>query len=938
MRILAWIVLLFGASLVSCQTPAPVVDNAPVLTCTLDPVLHTTPCFADAASATAFLDRQPGPWTAAKLVLGHFSDAAPQPPAWFMDPSFYGLHDEWYWFRLLNGVSIDGLQEAPMTGQALPDIAAVYTWARSQPKLPYDLRWIETRLYSPHFYDLGFGLCATGPCPRSLGIATLLHLPPDPKRTLPNALWGFSLEYGDRPTSTEIEHFFARIEAMLPTDLAQQLFWIAGPAPYQNALATTMRQSASPVAARIVTLADLIADGEVRGYTQGITAGRLRKVAAGQADSTIFAPTDLVVLADVPTALPPVAGILTALPQTPQAHLNLLAAARGTPNAYASGAFDDKILNGWADLHRAVVWEVQTEALRWKVMTDEQWNTWLNLTAPQPVQVQVADLATATTTVDLTQGDVPTSRQLVPVIGGKCAGLMALASQPSVQTPPGIVCLSVKGYAQHIASFTPLIQALLVAPEFTSDPASRALLLEGFDAYAARHAGDATAMQTWHYFKENLFSGVVGQVLQSGGLRTMIAAKPLDPAYEEEIVANLAARFAPLSPHQALRFRSSSTAEDIEGFNGAGVYISASGFLHPELQASSKDQKRTISQAIRDVWASYWLADAFEERELAHIDHLSGRMAVAVHPRFDDDLESANGVALLAYAQRADGDRVQLTVDVQPGALSVTNPPAGGQNLPEIDRVVQLGDQPPTIERVQLPTTATTTVLTDDELLTMFAVSSTLAKAWLVAKQTALAPEEQPRSLTLDLEFRRVHPGWPLQADNAVLPQRLVWKQVRPLEHVGGLTTADLEGALIPRDVLHAATSASKRACQLPMLDVELIDVWTDQTGPQIAGVGLTNFAVQPFTARVKVTQNGKKQTLSWQQVTVTHPQTTLKHWDALLTAPVGLNWQSLAVDESGAWTLVTNGQTQSGVDAKCAVTALAKSKEAWLRAILNAP
>ena len=110
------------------------------------------------------------------------------------------------------------------------------------------------------------------------------------------------------------------------------------------------------------------------------------------------------------------------------------------------------------------------------------------------------------------------------------------------------------------------------------------------------------------------------------------------------------------------------------------------------------------------------------------------------------------------------------------------------------------------------------------------------------------------------------------------------------------------------------------------------------QTGPQIAGVGLTNFAVQPFTARVKVTQNGKKQTLSWQQVTVTHPQTTLKHWDALLTAPVGLNWQSLAVDESGAWTLVTNGQTQSGVDAKCAVTALAKSKEAWLRAILNAP
>jgi hypothetical protein len=921
-------------------------DADPPVACVIDEAMHTAPCFDDVTATQALLSHMPGPWPAAKLVLGHFSTPAPTGSqlreSWFMDAGFYRLHDEWYWFRLLNGRAIDGVPEVPRTGEALPTIDAVYAWAREQVTLPYGLQWIENRLYATHFYDLGFGICNNAPCPRLFGIASLFYLPPNPKRATPEGIYGFALEYGDRPTVVEIEHFFARIEAMLPPEIAQQLRWIGGPAPFQNALAQTIRESSSPLATRVLTWADLIADGEVVGYTRGITAGRVRKVAAGKADSTIFAATDLVVLADVPTALPPVAGILTALPQTPQAHLNLLAAARGTPNAYSSGAFSDEILDGWNDVHRAVVWEVQAAALRWKVMTSEQWNAWLKLITPLPTQITAIDLVAAPTTYDLQQGDVATSRKLVPLLGGKCAGLMALGAQKGVATPPDIFCLTVKGYAQHIASLKPLIAQLLADPQFTSDPSSRQLLLEGYDAYAQRHAGDAIAMDTWNYFHDNLWQGAVKTVLDGGGLRTLVAQKPLDPAYEAEILAALKARFTELSPQQALRFRSSSTAEDIEGFNGAGVYISESGFLYPEQQTPGTGKIRSASEAIRDVWASYWLGDAFEERELAHIDHLSGLMAVAVHPRFDDDAESANGVALVAYAQRVDGDRLQLTVDVQPGALSVTNPPAGMDNLPEIDRVLQIADKPPQVQRLQPATIQKTNVLSDEELLLMFAQTSVLTKAWLIAKQAPLQAEEQPQSLTLDLEFRRVHPGWPMLADKTVQPARLVWKQVRPLEHVGTLATETLGGALVPRDVLHAATSASLRVCHLPGLNVVLTEVLTDPTGPEIAGVAMTDFAVKPFTARGQLNflqevagiPAGTQQDATWLQVVATHPNTTSKHWDVALTAVQDLGWQHLAIDENGAWQF----GTLSGTDAQCVGKSLQTSKEAWLRAILDSP
>ncbi|MDT7604189.1 MAG: rifampicin phosphotransferase, partial [Acidobacteriota bacterium] len=57
---------------------------------------------------------------------------------------------------------------------------------------------------------------------------------------------------------------------------------------------------------------------------------------------------EILVLADVPLHLPPVAGIITSKPSTPLAHINLLAKSWGVPNAYVKNAFDlFKQYDGW---------------------------------------------------------------------------------------------------------------------------------------------------------------------------------------------------------------------------------------------------------------------------------------------------------------------------------------------------------------------------------------------------------------------------------------------------------------------------------------------------------------------------------------------------------------------------------------------------------------
>jgi phosphoenolpyruvate synthase/pyruvate phosphate dikinase len=110
------------------------------------------------------------------------------------------------------------------------------------------------------------------------------------------------------------------------------------------------------------------------------------------------------------------------------------------------------------------------------------------------------------------------------------------------------------------------------------------------------------------------------------------------------------------------RFRSSSNTEDLEGFNGAGLYDSYTGIIG--------DKNKTIEKAIRKTWASLWNLRAFEEREYFKIDQKSVAMGELVERAFPT--EAANGVVVTKNLFNQ--YNAAYTINVQVGEISIVLP------------------------------------------------------------------------------------------------------------------------------------------------------------------------------------------------------------------------------------------------------------------------
>ncbi|TPW12083.1 MAG: hypothetical protein FD127_2853 [Acidimicrobiaceae bacterium] len=94
----------------------------------------------------------------------------------------------------------------------------------------------------------------------------------------------------------------------------------------------------------------------------------------------------------------------------------------------------------------------------------------------------------------------------------------------------------------------------------------------------------------------------LGEVLAAGGVRALIESRPIAPTTMAEIAAELSRTYDQYDTTTGLRFRSSSSVEDIEGFNGAGLYTSYTGYLHPELLDDPDDHDATIEPSKSVGW------------------------------------------------------------------------------------------------------------------------------------------------------------------------------------------------------------------------------------------------------------------------------------------------------------------------------------------------
>jgi hypothetical protein len=774
-----------------------------------------------------------------KFIITHFDDAA-QRSLMLLDGHFYQMHDEWYWMRLLNGFEVPGSDARPISGLDLRDVKAAYTWAKQHDKLPLDLAWTEDgRLFSGDFYlsCLGRG--------RRFGIGSLLRVANKRDGGAPG--WVFQLEYIDNPSRVELQTFFDALAQALPADVAKGLRWLTRSAE-QEAFARELQAAKDPIAASVLHLRDIVGADRIEVYSEGITAGQVRLFKTALPTPGATNADDIVVVAAAPDELPAGAGLITATPQTPLAHVTLLAKNRGIPNVFVADAFSDPaIMTAVKDGGKAVLRAEAPNRLALIPITDEQFAAWEELRRPAPLVVAPVDTSGAPYALALEQLSYESLARYRPMVGGKAAGYVLLASQSRLAIPTPALAITTRAYDEHLRSLYPRIDNVLRDHSFSTDPKLRFLLLEGIERFQATHPGDKKTVA--RFVAEHGKSSELVTLALAGGVRGLIRQKPVEPSTLQALREHLERQFG--KTPSALRFRSSSTVEDIDGFNAAGLYESATGYLDatppqpvgpaPTQPKLRRSKQKTIEAAIKRVWASYWGFVAFEERRRERVDHASGKMAILVHPRFDDAREQANGVLTLTHLPTGDDE---MRMSVQLGAESVTNPT--GNSLPEVIRVERHAADKPVIARVQASSLSAKPILDGAQLLELFETSAALTGTALADANHELSAAQRRSTYTLDIEFR-------LMAERVTSGARLVLKQARSLEPEPRGMLRSLLAEPVARDLLTRARRVERFTCQSPEINVSQLSLFTDLKSTPDMG-----YREQPFTAWVRLERRGE--------------------------------------------------------------------------------
>ena len=797
---------------------------------------HTVPTVATVDELMALSRSGVGGQAAMKFTIPEFdrpADAADLARVHLMDGNFYGLHDEWYYFRLLNGQPIPGSGVGAYAGEQFATVAEIYEWAHAQRGgLPLGLEFFGDRLYSSDFYDL-----ALHGEPRAFGVGSIVRFPDAVAGA--DDHWLIELEYTDEVTPEAVARFFTRLDPVLPAEVSSRLEWVVR-SPQQEAVAAQMVANALPFHDRIVHYRDLVPAGQVAVYSDGIAAGRLLYVGEGGAQLTDAMAGDIVITERVPDWLPAAAALITSEPQTPLAHVNLLARNRGIPNASQAGIHDDAGLRQAARVRAHAIVIASGSTLQIALISREQYVAWQATQKPSPTAVPRVDITglplvvnltdlVATLSADgLTEEDVAEWR---PTIGGKSAGFLTLLSIPGLTPPPDPLAITIRPYVEHLAPIRGLIAAAISNPALTDSPRARWLVLEGGENYGDLFPTDADTVFAFDFVAGHPAGSPLGDVLAAGGVRALIESRQVAPDTLAAITAVLADTYGNYDSAAGLRFRSSSSVEDIEGFNGAGLYTSYTGYLDADQLDDPDDRDNTIERALLRAWSSYWTFEAFEERRQSAIDHLSGAMGLTVHARFDDDLEQNNGVATFTFEPGGGPDDAIVEINVQKGAVDVTNPDPQEIELPEVVRVTRRGGDV-SIERV-----AGSTLLGDDEqvmndaaIVELFEQTAAVAGVWRSRLNASLPAEQRVQTVVLDFEFKTVKAGWPMLADGEQpYPSRLVLRQVRSLDPGLRALPADVRALPAPRDIVMRASLVESVRCTVPgSAAVSYVEIFTD--------------------------------------------------------------------------------------------------------------
>jgi pyruvate, water dikinase len=411
----------------------------------------------------------------------------------------------------------------------------------------------------------------------------------------------------------------------------------------------------------IIKSDELFQGQDYQALNIGEAYGYLKKVEWTSLSSTYLGKHDIALINGIPNEVPVVSGIITTQFQTPLSHINILSKNRKTPNMALRSGWNNEFLNSLTG--KLVKLEVALSYYSIREATPSEAARFWETQEPQKPVKLVADTIT-NGLIDLEN----TGLDGIQLIGGKAANYAELQKINGVQLPEGGFAIPFYYYNDHLKrnGIWKYIQQMLTNPDFIQNATVREEMLSR--------------------------------------LRDTIKHAPINP----ELLFLVNQRLQ-RSGFQAYRFRSSTNAEDIEGFNGAGLYDSYTGIPGDEVKA--------IEKAIRKVWASLWNFRAYEERAFYKIDQLSVAMGILVHRSFPS--EDANGVVITKNLYNS--NLPAYTINCQYLEYSVVLPDPG--ILPEQIIYYTFDESSPNkieyVNRSNLPGREHETVLTNDEIINL---------------------------------------------------------------------------------------------------------------------------------------------------------------------------------------------------------------------------
>lgn len=318
---------------------------------------------------------------------------------------------------------------------------------------------------------------------------------------------------------------------------------------------------------------DINKNQEYLALNPGKAVGRIHII--DKLDDTVeIGDNEILVLKELPISLPPVRGIIVAKPSSPLSHINILAKGWNIPNVYIKDA--DKLFRD----KDTFVWQLDATMTDYK-FTPADVDALKNKFKSPDQQIPPSNL-----TVTRLAGLREQRKRDSIIYGAKSANLgeMLNAKVPGFVVPDGFTVpfvwyqrfIKTNGFDKQIEDFGDDL-------EFVHNPRVRKQKLEAFRNEIQKGKFDAKLR---------------AQIISKW--RTQLASRPVF-------------------------VRSSSNAEDLPNFSGAGLYSSV-----PNVREADK-----LIEAVKKVWASLWKFEAYEARVRNYVSQKDVYMSALIQVGVD---------------------------------------------------------------------------------------------------------------------------------------------------------------------------------------------------------------------------------------------------------------------------------------------------------------